>query len=483
MIRGEVRLSLLSVCLIFTFFLLPGCASKDKYRYENIQKDYAARLPAPENTATTNRGQPDVDLQRPLSLTEAIKVTLVNNPDKQMANARINQSRALVERANAAFYPAFGFYTEYLQGDAPSAFLFKTVDQRMLPPNTNLNNPGWFENWETGMDARWNLYNGGRDALTRDISKSGLAISNFDRLAIENRLVIAASQTYFNCLAAKEFVAITEESVASVAEQLRVMRVKFKAGGALKSDLLSLEVRLAQAREEVVRSGNRLKTLLTALTNILGFSPEVEIQLADTDTETLQIPAGFKKGIAFALASRPDLKKIREQIVQSRMALDMAGAGYLPSVDLYGKLYFDDPHLSYDWDRKNWTAAVLLNWEFFSGFSTRAEKKKASATLEEVMAVDRKTVLNVKLEVKNAYLDLEAARTRLAVARKSVASAEESLKLVKLQYEGGSATITRYLEAELDRNRAKMRATTAFYDHEKALYEIGRAIGYWHAEN
>jgi outer membrane protein TolC len=165
------------------------------------------------------------------------------------------------------------------------------------------------------------------------------------------------------------------------------------------------------------------------------------------------------------------------------MALDMAGAGYLPSVDLYGKLYFDDPHLSYDWDRKNWTAAVLLNWEFFSGFITRAEQRKASATLDEMMAVDRKSVLNVKLEVKTAYLNLEAARTRLAVARQSVASAEESLKLVKLQYEGGSATITRYLEAELDRNRAKMRATTAFYDQEKALYEIGRAIGYWHAEN
>jgi len=444
MMRGEVRLSLLSVFLVFTFFL-PGCASKDKYRYENIQKDYAARLPAPKNTAATNRGQPEVDLQRPLSLTDAIQMALVNNPDKQMANARINQSQALVERANAAFYPAFGFYTEYLQGDAPSAFLFKTVDQRLLQPDTNLNYPGWFENWETGVDARWNLYNGGRDALNRDISKSGLAISNYDRLAIENRLVIAVSQTYFNCLAAREFVSIAEESVASVAEQLRVMRVKFKAGGALKSDLLSLEVRLAQAREEVVRSGNRLKTLLTALANILGFSPEVEIRLADTDSEAIQIPAGFKKGIAFALTSRPDLKKIREQIVQSRMALDMAGAGYLPSVDLYGKLYFDDPHLSYDWDRKNWTAAVLLNWEFFSGFSTRAEKKKASATLEEVMAVDRKTVLNVKLEVKNAYLNLEAARARLEVARKSVASAEESLKLVKLQYEGGSATITRYL--------------------------------------
>jgi outer membrane protein TolC len=48
---------------------------------------------------------------------------------------------------------------------------------------------------------------------------------------------------------------------------------------------------------------------------------------------------------------------------------------------------------------------------------------------------------------------------------------------VKKQYEGGSATITRYLESELDRNTAKIRATSAFYDHEKAVADIARAIG------
>jgi outer membrane protein TolC len=52
--------------------------------------------------------------------------------------------------------------------------------------------------------------------------------------------------------------------------------------------------------------------------------------------------------------------------------------------------------------------------------------------------------------------------------------------LVKKQYEGGSATVTRYLEAELDRNQARIRVIVARYDREKARAEVGRAIGYWH---
>ena len=162
------------------------------------------------------------------------------------------------------------------------------------------------------------------------------------------------------------------------------------------------------------------------------------------------------------------------------MAVDLAHSGYKPQIDFVGRWYVDDSELSYDLDRDNWTAAFMLNWDFFDGFNTRADHSKAQATLEELLAVDRKTVLAVKLDVKNAYLNLGEARARYTVAQKSVASAEESLKLVTLQYEGGSATVTRYLDAELDRNRSKIRRVAAYYDNQKALFEIGRAVGYWH---
>ena len=63
------------------------------------------------------------------------------------------------------------------------------------------------------------------------------------------------------------------------------------------------------------------------------------------------------------------------------------------------------------------------------------------------------------------------------MAQTSVARADESLSLVKKQYEGGSATITRYLEAELARNQARINSTSAFYDREKALADAARAVG------
>jgi len=466
---------LLLICCVS----LSAFGSDDKYSYPNILDEYADTVCRLEGMVAPGPGTqgPVCMLDKPITLTDAIEIALKNNPDNQMAVARIEQARAMIQKADSAFYPTLGFYTEYMQGNSPSAYLFKTIDQRKLSPDADFNDPGWFENYETGVQGRFNLYNGGRDILNRKMAKTGLNINQLDRRAIDNSLVASVIIAYYDYLAAKDFIKIAEESVATVRSELEIMQVRLRAGGALKSDVLSLEVRLAQAKEEVVRSQNQLNLTTAAIANLLGVSPDKEIVIKKSEPQRTEVPETYMEGVSYALEKRPELKKVREQLRHSRMALDMSGSEYLPSIDLQGKYYHDDPEMSYDGSRENWTVAMVLNWYFFTGFSTRANVKDAGAKVEEVLAADRKTVLAVQLDVKNAYLKLAEARARLEVAEKSVASAEESLELVKKQYEGGSATITRYLEAELARNTAKTRATRAFYDREQALADIGRAIG------
>lgn len=418
-------------------------------------------------------------LQEPVSLNDAIQIALENNPDNKIAVARIKQAKAMIEKANANFFPFLGFYTQYSQGDAPSGYLFKKIDQRLLPANTDFNSPGWYENYETGIKAGINTFNGGRDILNKKIAETDFSISQIDRKSVENSLVASVIHTYYNALAAKEYIKITRDSVSTVKSQLRLMNVRFRAGGVLKSDILSLEVRLAQAREDVLLSENRLKTTLAAFASILGVSPETEIRLKKIESREIPLPNEYIAGVAYALENRSEVNKIKERIKQSRMALDLSRAEYLPRVDLQSKYYVDDPEMAYNDSRDNWTTAVILNWDVFTGFSTKAEEEKAKARLEEMLAADLKTRLSVKLDVKNAYLKLAEAKARLDVAERSVAMAEESFKLVRKQYEGGAATITRYFEAELAFNRAKTRTTAAYYDREKALADIGRAVGYW----
>lgn len=396
-----------------------------------------------------------------------------------VAVARIRQSEAMIDQALAAFWPAVSVYSEYTEGEAPSAYLFKTIDQRSLPPRVNFNDPGPFENLEVGLRARMNLFRGGRDYLRKRMAETGRSIRELDRLSIRNGLASSAIHAYFNALAARAYIRIARKSVETVKAQLRVMRVRFRAGGVLKSDVLSLEVRLAQAREELIRSKNAYSLALASLANLMGLDPDTELELEEDGRVELDLPAAYDEGLPVAMIRRPELEKARLAVIRSRMGIDAARGEYLPRVDAQAHYYFDDEGTQFESDRANWTAGVMLDWDLFTGGSTGAAVREAEGVLEEMLAADRKAALSVKLDLRSAYLALEEAGARIEVTRASVAQAEESLRLVKKQYEGGSATVTRYLDAELDRSRTEIRAITARYDREKARADVGRALGLW----
>ncbi|MFP4193650.1 MAG: TolC family protein [Desulfobacterales bacterium] len=460
----------------------------NRYNYENIKKEYPTKAPASGQIKKSNDNTPGKsDIEGDLSLTNAINTAMQNNPDLERAAWRIEQSRAMLSIAKSEFWPKASVYTEYMQGDAPSAYLFKKIDQRRLSQPVDFNDPGWFENFESGIEARMNLFNGGRDYLEKKMAEKDLAASSLEREKIENELTARVIMTFHDAMAAREFIKIARQSVKSVSEQLRLAKLRHESGSVLKAEVMSLNVRLAEARERVIKSRNRYKLTLAGLAKLMGLDPSYltdrKNRLIPDGSNISRIPDTYEEGLISALNNRPELEKVRQQLIKSRMGLDAAKTTYLPGLDLTGRYYFDDPGLDYDSERGNWTAALMLRWDLFTGFSRPARVSRADARVREMMAADRQAVQDIRLDVKNAYLELEEAMARCRVAQTSVESARESYRLVKQQYEKGAAGITRYLEAELDRNRAMVKAASARYDKVKAKADVKRTIGALYKKN
>lgn len=458
--------------------LATACSIGKEYTYDAVVSRHGLRHTEPVSLKTSPR-EPDLStLQEPLSVQDAVRLALRNNPDMGVAIARIRQSEATIDEANAAFWPSLSYYTEYVEADAPSVYLFKKIDQRKLPPGADFNDPGQLSNYELGVTGMYNLYKGGRDVLRKKMAVTGLKIQELDRLAVGNALAASVIHAYYSVLATEAFVAIAHASTQTVETQLRIMTIRFNGGAALKSDVLSLEVRLAQARENAIRAENNHKLSLAALANLLGANPDATIRLSGEPWAPSTFFSDYQAALVEALRRRPELLQARHRVVQAAMAVDMEKAGYFPTINAHGTYYYDDAELGFDKNRANWSTGAVFDWNLFSGFSTQSAVEKAKAALEQMYAADRKTTLAIQLDVKTAFLKLSEAKARRSVTQASVAQAEESFKLVKTQYEGGTATITRYLDAELALNTARTRDVSAQYDVKKAEADVGRALGY-----
>jgi len=412
-----------------------------------------------------------------MTIEDSIHTALVQNPDIGMARDAVKIADEALKRTDALFKPRVSLFSEVSTGDAPSAYLFKSIDQRSLPANTNFNDPGTFTNIENGVNINLNLYKGGIDSLDTRVAQSDLREKRAITDQTENMIVSSVIKLFFSVLKAHEYVTIAKQSVETIQEQVRIMKVRFQGGGVLKSDLLSLEVRLAEAKKELVESQNLYTTTVTSFNVTLGNRPEDEIELAKDCHCPITFPGTYQEAVVIAMGKRPEILHSREMIQKARLVLKKADATYLPNVDLNARWYIGSDDLKVNGGSDNYTAAVTMNWDLYTGNTTKSDIVMAKHGLTLSLKNLEKTELMIHQDVREAYLNHENALQRLDVAGKSVEMADESMMLVKQRYEGGSDSVTRYLEAELARNRARLNSASAFYDEKIALSDIAKSMG------
>lgn len=456
----------------FWFLLLAltaGCAGV--YRTPTLEE---LRQEYPQVTATPR--SEDTSLNA-LDVEGCLRIALRENPDYRITSCRMAQAAAEIQKAQAAFFPLLNIRARYFHADSPATFFATSLDQRKFDLAGDLNFPDDFGSSRLSFNFDYRLNLGGAQILHSRIAEAESRISESEREKIRNILVSQVILAYYDTLAAEHFLEIAEQSVTTVSSQLKETRVKYAGGGALESDVLSLEVRLAETRENVVRAGNAYHLSLNALTYLLGLDPEVEITLDEKDWEPAELPATYEEGMTVALANRPELAQVRDKLLAASYRRDLSNTGYFPELEVYGSYYFEDRDFQYSSNRDDWTVGVALSWNVFDGFLTYANTVGAKAALEEMLVVEHKTVLSVKHEVDAAYRKWREAEERSRVLELAVQQAEENLDLVKNQFEGGAATITRYLDAELALTNVRFQLTSAFYDIKKAKALVGRSLG------
>lgn len=414
---------------------------------------------------------------KPLTIESAIQNALVQNPELAIVRDKLRIAREALELTDSLFRPHVSFYTELATGDSPSVYLLKSIDQRQLPPDVILETPGVFNNIESGFKVRWNLYKGGVDSLAIRMAQSDIREKKAMTEQVENLVLSSVIQLFFSQLKAREYSDIARQSVETLQEQLRVMNLRFTEGGVLKSDLLSLEVRLADAKRDLILSRSIYSTNLTALNVLLGRRPDSGVELAKSCESPMIFPGSYHEAVVIAMEKRPEVLRAKEMLQQARLEFKKAGAGYLPQVDLNARWYIDSDTMRLNGSNNNYIAALVMNWDLYTGQSTESDLAIAGYALDLARKNMKKTELDIFQDVKRAYLNHEDALQRFEVADKTLKMADEALSLVRKRYEGGAESVTRYLEAELARNRSRMNKTAAFYDEKIAESDIAVSMG------
>jgi outer membrane protein len=451
-------------------------ASSDPAPSGTVAMPPMATMPPPATTASA-----ETETATPLTLDEAVALAFAQNPDIRAAAERITEAEARVGEATAAFYPQVSTRLSYARTDNPSlAFGMILAQRRFSFSGVNFNEPGPTQDVRPEITGAIPLFRGGQDYERRQAATLGVEAAKLERAAIRNALADAVIAAYYALLSGPEQVEVTQLSIKAVGSALNQARARVAAGTALKSDALSLEVRLAAAQEEHVRAQNAVELARAGLRILLGMSAAAPLEVvALHDTHPPPLPDTFTDALHQAVARRPEIEAAARVVAMRQHEVKVERAAYFPRIDAVGSYGNDSESFELSHAQDNWAFGATAELDLFSGFRTRERVRVAEQRLAQAREAERKTRLEIERDVKTAYLAYQEARERARVTAAAITAADEALRLVQEQYQVGATTITRYLETEVARTDARSRAIAARYDGRRAEAGLRKAIGLW----
>ena len=403
----------------------------------------------------------------PWTLERALQQALSGNPDARLAQQRIVAAQAGLDQANAAFWPRVQLQSSYSASDNPMLAFGSILNQRAYNSSLNFNDVPTVDDLNARGLVTVPLYAGGKNTATRKAASANTEAAKQDNAAVQNALGYEVARAFYTVLKSRQFIRAAEAGVNSFEANLAVAKKRLDGGTLLKSGVLDIEVRLAQAREDFVRARNSNALAVRALRNLLGIETG-EFEVADTAPTTRAPDSGDFSG-------RPELTAAghRERAAQEQVTA--AKGSYLPRVSAFGSLDYD-----YGWKYENgggsYTAGALLQWDVWDGKLTRAKVREANANLESSREERRKLRLALDLEVEQARLELKAANERLSVTDQAVAQATESASLTRARFEQEMALPKDTIDAETALVAARVRRAEAEADRQIATAAVRKAL-------
>ena len=421
-----------------------------------------AAAPAP------NAAPPPV-ITRSISLEDAVKLALENNPTITAQEAAARAARARVGAARAMTKPQLSTTTFATTGDMPSVL---SGSPAVEPQNiAMISNRAQFTQ---DVMLMYPLYTGGRlrsqirgargdyDAAAADVRMANLAVA------------LEAKNAYRRVLLSEHFVEAFDNRVDESRERVRIAEEAFKEGRIAKYDLLRNQTELAEAEQELVNAQRDKDQALIDLKAALGLSQDSQLTLSG-DLVAEPIQETLEDALAKAQAARPELAAVDARIQSAKAGVDIAGSAFSPQ--LYAVAMQDFVRVNGWGSDHGYTVGVTAAVPILDGGRRRSTRREAQAMLESVQAQRRSVIIAITRDVTSAWTQLQAAGKNVVLSQAAVDQAEEDYRVVRLRYEAGKSINVEVLDALAAVTRARTNYAQSQYDYGIAQDRLARAIG------
>jgi outer membrane protein TolC len=287
----------------------------------------------------------------------------------------------------------------------------------------------------------------------------------------------AVRKTYLAVLFTKASVEVFEKGLENARAHLEDVKKKLDQDVGTRFDVIRGEVKVANAKAQLIQARNNLSTARAGLLRLMGLPQDTKLSLTGKlayRPAKVSVPRSLEK----AYKSRIDLKAAEVFIDIQDRQIDIAVGGQLPKAYAF---------FNYGWEKPStksfggtegddyWNAGMIIDVPLFDGFQGLGKIRKGYGSLRQARWAYEDLRQQIALEVKQAATAMRNAVEFLESQKENVRQAEEGLRLVKIGFGLGTNTQLDVLDVQTALTAARLNYLQAVFNYQSARFDLENA--------
>lgn len=458
----------LSISTALICLSLAGCAMGPNYHRPAVGLPPAYRGMPPNSSAQPPASSLGSEkwwqvFQDPI-LQQLIRTALQHNYDVRIAAARVLQAQAELGIMRANQFPTA----------AASAQTFSQNNPKITSAFPSYEaNAG-----EVNLAVIWNLDFWGKYRRETEASRDQLLASEWGRQAVITSVVSSVAADYFQLRELDLALEISQLTLASRQDSLRLTRVLTVNGSASMLDLRQAEELVDTAAEQIPDLERQIQQEENALSVLLGENPGPIARGFKLTQEPL--PANVPVGLPSELLDRrPDIREAEATLMAANADIGVARAAYFPNISLTGTAGFESYALNrlFTTSAGLWNTAASLTQPVFEAGALHSGTQLAGAQEEQMLLTYKQTIIGAFRQVSDALVAYQKDRDFREQQEHLTSAAQDADRLSKVLYQHGGASYLQVLTSETNYFAAELNLAQAELNEQLALVQVYNALG------
>ncbi|AEE14754.1 outer membrane efflux protein [Thermodesulfobium narugense DSM 14796] len=398
-----------------------------------------------------------------LTLEDALKIAKENNKTLQ---AQYYQ----MQSAKETYIQALGYRLPNITGSLSY--------ERIRAMSTNNASYGSKDNFSYSLDANQLLYDFGATNSYIQSAYHSYKQSEKQYLDTLRQIEYQVKQSYLNVLSAEQLYDTAKEGLDLANLILKYTQSEFDVGLVARSDVLSAEVEVQNAKISLLNAKNQINVSLANLANVLGYDPRKSFTISKTAYETppKAIASNFADQIfSIAIKNRPDIAAAIEGIDAARYTLKNLKSSLYPKINLVGDYSRSDT--KFPPENYSWFYGITATITFYNGGQNLSKIRQEQDILNSLIKTKDNLEDSIKLAVWTDILNLNNAYSTFELSDAAVKSALENLRVNEAQYREGLNSIIDLTTARNNYISAKNQRIINEYNYYLSLAALERDLG------